>query len=202
MFPSRAIAFCCFVALPMFVARHVQGETDRSIDEQVVTLGNNAADAILKTFISSLQGAIQQGGVLHAVSFCNTEIPAITKTVKKSLPEGLQIKRTTLKVRNPLNTPDELESQALRYFTQEFKRTGTYPLSHIQTIEGGYRFYKPLLIAKPCLSCHGPKTEMSPELQTLINEKYPTDQATDYQEGELRGLLRIEIPRSSLDNKS
>ncbi len=198
MFRSQVSLFSLLFLLSSSLTLTAQAETKSPTQEQVASLGGKAAGTILQTFMSSLQGAMKEGGVMHAVSFCNTEVPAITKKVKATLPQGLKVKRATTQVRNPHNTPDEMELKALEFFTQEFKRTGSYPASYIQSLQDGYRFYKPLLIAKPCLSCHGDKAAMAPELRELILEKYPTDQATGYKEGDLRGVLRIEIPQSAL----
>jgi hypothetical protein len=43
------------------------------------------------------------------------------------------------------------------------------------------------------MACHGPQESMSPELQKLLKERYPSDQATGYAAGQWRGLIRVSV---------
>jgi hypothetical protein len=54
-------------------------------------------------------------------------------------------------------------------------------------------YYKPIRIAMPaCLKCHGSaEKDIDPKTLAIIRQKYPDDLATNYKEGDLRGLWKI-----------
>jgi len=41
------------------------------------------------------------------------------------------------------------------------------------------------------LNCHGSESELMPEVNSLIAQKYPDDKATGYRTGDLRGAVSI-----------
>jgi hypothetical protein len=45
-----------------------------------------------------------------------------------------------------------------------------------------------------CLSCHGPVDTLDPELREALAQRFPDDEATGYQLGELRGAYVAELP--------
>jgi hypothetical protein len=61
---------------------------------------------------------------------------------------------------------------------------------------GGAVFYAPIVITTNlCLQCHGvPDVDLRPEMQPLIAQLYPQDEATGFQLGDLRGLWRVDFP--------
>lgn len=165
-------------------------------------LGAQVADSVLKEFLTSLKGALNQGGATHAVSFCNVHAPGLAEKLTAQLPPGVTFRRTSEKIRNPANQPDKLDLQALLHFEQEFAATGMLPVSLLQQVETeefkGFRYYAPIKVAPLCLSCHGESATLPPAVQELLRERYPRDEATGYQSGDFRGLLRVAIPDSAL----
>ncbi len=57
------------------------------------------------------------------------------------------------------------------------------------------KIHLPIRISMPlCLTCHGdPQSDIPPPSLTAIRERYPTDAATGYREGDLRALWRVEF---------
>ena len=45
-----------------------------------------------------------------------------------------------------------------------------------------------------CLACHGPAEQIAPDVKELLAREYPSDQATGFQEGDLRGWFWVEVP--------
>jgi hypothetical protein len=56
-------------------------------------------------------------------------------------------------------------------------------------------YVRPIVIAKPCLACHGDPAQMAPAVRDLIASRYPADQATGYKEGDLRGAFSVRLTR-------
>ncbi len=167
-------------------------------EQQVIEIGESSAMTLIKDIKGNLQNAMEEGGAVHAVEFCNEQALPLTDQVQENLARGLEIKRSSLKYRNPANAPDALEEEALRYFEQMLKENGQLPQYYSQEIAetGEHRYYKPLQAGDLCLTCHG--QEIDPAIQEVLAKHYPDDQAVGYQEGDFRGLVRVSIPAESL----
>jgi len=168
-------------------------------EERVMELAAPAAAALATGLIGRLSEALEEGGPVHAVDFCSMEAIPLTREVETSLAEGLTIKRSALRVRNPANAPDTLEEEALRYFASLAGTGDPLPTAWVQrTPDGGARFYRPLSMAPMCLQCHGDPEAFPPELDRILRERYPEDRAVGYSAGEFRGVIRVTVPASLL----
>lgn len=52
----------------------------------------------------------------------------------------------------------------------------------------------PIKLKKACLTCHGPADTIAADVKSKLAELYPTDDATGFSEGDLRGWFWIEVP--------
>jgi hypothetical protein len=153
-----------------------------------------AASALFKALGGELKSAMEKGGPAEAINVCNMKAPVIT--AKISSEQGMQVARTSLKLRNPNSKPDAWEEQVLREFEQR-KAAGEDPAkleaAKIDQQDGQktLRYMKAIAIPAdaPCLKCHGEK--LDPALQTKLKSLYPTDQATGYKTGDIRGAFTI-----------
>jgi hypothetical protein len=188
------------LALALFAA----GCTEQSdgIDDDtrtaVVTAGDSAAMALIRTLGGRLNAHLANSGPEGAIQFCAGEAQALTDSVSASLGEGWQVKRTTRRTRNPRNAPDSLEAVALERF-HEAAAAGS-ELEHVvqRTGDGDYRYYKPLRLGHMCLQCHGEREALDPAVRQVLDTRYPADQATGYHEGDLRGVVRVAVPASAV----
>lgn len=145
-----------------------------------------------------LQQKIQESGFEHAVNFCNVNARAIADSL--SLEYNATVRRTSFRVRNSENTPDSLDRVMLAKFEYAFENDEKPVQSVIQDEQGNYRYYNPILIAPVCLNCHGmPGEELSADLHALILEKYPEDDAVEYELGDLRGAWVVEFANAVND---
>jgi hypothetical protein len=167
---------------------------------QVTHLGEPAAGALLRTLVGRLTGAVEEGGVVHAMEFCSTEAIPLTRMVEADLEGNLSLKRTSFRYRNPDNAPDQAEEEALRYFEDAVRAGGSAPSSYVQRAgEDEYRYYQPLFVGELCLQCHGDSEIMDSEVRQVLRERYPGDLATGYRAGDLRGVVRVSIPSSAVE---
>jgi methyl-accepting chemotaxis protein len=111
-----------------------------------------------------------------------------------SLMTGYKLKQTSLKVRNPSNSPDEWERKALKLLesSEHPKGVGFYEMMEVDG-KKSFRFMRPIYVDAGCLQCHGKKRELRPVIRQFLVNKYPFDQAFGYKEGELRGGISITI---------
>jgi len=163
-------------------------------EAEAVAIGDSAAVALSRALVSRVQAALAEGGPAYAIEFCSERALPITAAVQDSLAGGLELKRTSLRIRNPANAPDSLERAALTYFQSELEAGRPMPPYHLQQTESGWRYYKPIVVADFCTACHGPRESLDPAVRRVLAERYPSDQATGYSPGDFRGVIRVSVP--------
>jgi hypothetical protein len=146
------------------------------------------------TLIGELQKAIAAGGPVNAIGVCNIIAPKIAADM--SAEKKMKIGRTSLKLRQPNNKPDEWELRQLQSFEQR-KAAGENPAN----IEFGeyvttgsktvFRYMKAIPTGEVCLNCHG--GTLAPEVTAKLKQLYPQDAATGYKVGDLRGAFTITV---------
>jgi hypothetical protein len=166
-------------------------------ERRVSAVGRESATTLASGLIQELSAALQEGGPEQAVSFCSQRALTLTAEIQQGMVDGIELKRTSRRFRNPANAPDELEVAALEYFEAALADNGELPPHYVQrTADNGFRYYQPLVVNSMCLQCHGPAEEVVPRVRQVIETSYPNDLATGYTVGELRGLIRVTVPQA------
>jgi uncharacterized protein DUF3365 len=151
-----------------------------------------AAAEFGKRLIGELQKVMAQGGPVAAIEVCNLEAPQIAAEVSRE--NGMTVRRTSLKLRQPANKPDAWELAQLQSFEQR-KAAGEAPaaIEIGEFVESGgkrlFRYMKAIPTAELCLTCHG--SAIAPEVSERLETLYPADAATGFKAGDLRGAFTI-----------
>lgn len=178
--------------------REIKKVTEADIVNKVHEIGNLITLSAKKTLGKNLQNALQNGGVENAIGFCSLKATPLVDSLSKSF--GAEIKRVSLKARNPSNVPNDLEKELLEAYAYQWK--DSIPLqTNVQALEGSrYLFTKPILVDNAlCLSCHGKYDNgLLKKSADFIKSKYPDDKATGYQIGDLRGIWSIMISKKNV----
>jgi hypothetical protein len=146
-----------------------------------------------------LTQAIAAGGPISAINVCYLRAPEIAAQLSQA--SGARVGRTALRVRNPSNAPDDLERSVLEQFATDLG-SGPIdrPLEAVFEIRRGDAVERRYMRAIPtdalCLTCHG--QAIAPELAAAIARDYPQDQATGFEQGQLRGAFSVVWPAPSL----
>jgi hypothetical protein len=157
-------------------------------DSVYLKRGDQLVAMTFDTLRNSLTAAIGEQGFAYAISFCNEKAYPLTALYQE---EGVTIRRASDRYRNPQNEPDSLENALLAQFRAEG------PSTRIVRAANEVHYIKPILMQGMCLNCHGtPGEQVKPETLAAIHEKYPSDKATGYAEGDLRGLWHIVFRKS------
>jgi hypothetical protein len=176
-----------------------EASLDDATRERVVAAGDSAAMTLVRTLGGRLNVHLATGGPGEAIAFCSTEAQRLTDSLSTELGEGWEVRRTTLQTRNPRNTPDAREAEALTYFQTTLRDTGELAAHLVQaTSDGDYRYYMPLQLGHMCLECHGPRDGLDPAVRRTLDERYPADRATGYARGDFRGVVRVTVPREAV----
>ncbi len=141
---------------------------------------------------STLVAAMKSGGPVKALGVCNTKAGPIT--MKNAQDSGWNIRRTSLKLRNPSNKADAWELAVLNDFEAK-KAAGANPkkLEHSAIIEKDgkktFRYMKAIPTGKACLQCHG--AGVKAPVKEKIAAHYPNDKATGFKLGDIRGAFSL-----------
>ena len=161
----------------------------------------NVAEAktIIKAFFEQLKGELEAsmkvGGPVNAIKNCQLKAPSIAYDM--SARSGWSVGRTSLKLRNPANTPDDWELAVLKSF-EERKSAGEDPqtIAKAEVVERNgkseFRFMKAIPTAELCLNCHG--SELKPEVVEALDTHYVADKARGYKLGDIRGTFTLSKP--------
>lgn len=151
--------------------------------------GKKIASLTFLTLSSNLKKAMEEGGVSKAVQYCNLAATPLVDSLEQEY--GVEIKRTSLKVRNPTNTPTKDEEKQLLTY-QEEKDAGQELKPVLIEKENRRLFHAPIVLMDLCQKCHGTVGEdILSEDYATIQALYPSDQAIGYKSGELRGMWSI-----------
>ncbi len=157
-----------------------------------IEIAAKAADAALKRLKSAmLEKMAADGSPEKAIPFCH--VSAQPMTIEEISGKVVDVRRATLKARNSKNMASETEAGILRRWSA-LKEKGQKIPEYETAIEKNFlHYYRPLKIEAMCLACHGTESTLSPGVVKVLKEKYPNDQATGYQEGDLRGLIHVTV---------
>lgn len=157
--------------------------------------GRSLADQLGRELKAELGQAMAEGGPVAAIGVCSERAPAIA--ARLSAESGARVGRKALRLRNAANAPDELERVLLEQFATELQ-SGKFegPLEAAFEINRGGKIERRYMRAIPtdamCVTCHGPS--LPADLAAAIAARYPQDQATGFEPGQLRGAFSVVWP--------
>jgi hypothetical protein len=139
-----------------------------------------------------LQSAMSAGGPQKAIAVCHEK--ALPLTAEIAAQSGWDVGRTALRLRNPANAPDAWELAVLEDFQRRHAAGADATALAAATIvnDGNtrqFRYMKAITTAPACTLCHG--AAIPPELAEAIRARYPSDQATGFTAGDLRGAFSL-----------
>lgn len=199
--PSRYLLGVCVPILFLFGGCQTETLPEVTAEEGalVAQMAEPAVAELQRTLVGRLTAAIDEGGAAGAVEFCSLDATPLTRLVEAGLEEKVGLKRTSFRIRNLDNAPDEAEVLALRYFEDAILSPEGAPAHYVQRVsEEELRYYKPLFVAEFCLQCHGGPETLDPEVKAKLDANYPEDLATGYQAGDFRGVVRVSVPASAI----
>lgn len=147
------------------------------------------AGRFVSTLQPTLQQAMSEGGPVRAIAVCSEQAPQIAANLAQE--SGWSVTRVSLQPRNVSSaSPDDWERSVLQQFDQR-QRTGEAgaELRASEVVGGEFRYMQAQPTGPLCLTCHG--QNISEEVRSALAERYPNDQATGYEAGEIRGAISL-----------
>ena len=152
------------------------------------------AQAVLMPMKKQLMGAItaalEDGDMEQAIKVCRVQAPAVERAAAS---EGMELGRTSHRLRNPANAPREWVKPLLAEYVAGTAEDGPRA---IRLPSGRIGYVEPIRMKPMCLTCHG--ANVAPPVAAQLTEIYPEDRATGFAEGDFRGLFWVELdPRAT-----
>lgn len=168
------------------------GDTSAPAGKPVPELDQAAVRALaserLQPFKQQLMQALQAGmqeGAVHAIDVCRLQAPAIASAASG---DGVQIGRTSHRLRNPANGAEPWQQQVLQAYLASDQRESVV----VDLGNGRAGYAEPIVTAPLCVACHG--RDIAPEVRAALAQHYPEDQATGFEAGDLRGIFWVTLP--------
>lgn len=140
---------------------------------------------------AAMQQAVAAGGPQAGIEVCQVDAPRLAAEAMSR--QGVALGRSSLRLRNPSNVGPDWVAARLAEWGERPASGLEVMLEYADTADGRVaRFSAPIVVEAACLGCHGPKDTLGPEVQAVLAERYPADQATGYALGDLRGVLWVE----------
>jgi len=158
----------------------------------------NVAMSVPPKLLSVLQEEIARSGPEGAVGVCRDKAPAMARAASES--SGWQVRRVSLRNRNPKAVPDAWERATLEDFDRR-AAAGEPParLERAAVVQENGRAVQRYMRALPtvdlCLNCHGTPDRISAAVAAQLQSIYPQDQGVGYRVGELRGAITLRRPQ-------
>jgi hypothetical protein len=185
-----------FILNVLIIFGLISGCSENKIEVSENQIAGMRATAVefMKDLKSILINQIRTNGMLSAVSVCSDTAQILTNNF--GVQKGVYVKRVSLKNRNVNNAPDDFEKRVLNKFTlMQLNNELNDDSEYAEIVEEGefkyLRYLKPILVQAECLNCHGSENDISPEVEQLINQEYPNDNAVGYKIGDLRGAVSL-----------
>lgn len=151
-----------------------------------------AMNELQRALLTRLTAAMTRGGPAAAVEVCRTDARTIAESVAKA--QGLELGRTSHRLRNPANVP-----RAWARPTVEAAAGAKAAAERLRVFDLGDRVgvLRPIGTAEACTTCHGAADDVHRSIAATLAAAYPQDRATGFAAGDLRGWMWAEVPKAA-----
>lgn len=143
-------------------------------------------DAVLR----ELAHDFAEGGPEMAFRSAHLESGEVARRLAR---EGVAAGRTSDRLRDPTNAP---RPWAAPLVGANAGRRARDVDGFVVDLGDRLGVLRPISERPICATCHGPVDRISPALLPALAERYPSDKATGFMDGEIRGWFWLEIPKA------
>jgi len=149
-----------------------------------------AMQELRERLFARLNELIVERGLVSAIEVCSGEAPRVAKEIGAA--HGVELGRTSFRVRNPANAPRPWAAERVRAAAGK-KTAEVEPV----VVDLGDRLglLRPIAVMPACTRCHGVLDAIDPRVRSVLSERYPRDEATGFAPGDLRGFLWAEVKK-------
>jgi len=186
-----AVSFAAAIALALAAAPHAGSLPQKPFPAESAR-AEQAMNELQRALLTRLTAAMTSGGPAAAVEVCRTDARTIAESVAQA--QGLELGRTSHRLRNPANAPRAWARPAVD------AAAGSKAASEgLRVFDLGDRVgvLRPIGTAEACTKCHGAPDEVRKNLGAALAGAYPQDRATGFAPGDLRGWMWAEVPKGA-----
>lgn len=191
------LALAALASLPVAGCRREFTPRDYALEEAPSELRYAAAEAestiafLQRRLGARLKSELERGGPVLAVAVCRDSAQIMTADVAEQW--GIQVGRTSHRLRNPGNAP---RPWAAAYVAAvDSGARASQVKSILVDLDDRVGVLQPIPTAALCVQCHGAPDSLSIDMKRILAESYPQDRATGFAEGDLRGFFWAEAAR-------
>ena len=179
--------------IPALIAFPVHADDAARLGE-----ARKVASSVPPRLLTVLSEEISKNGHAAAIAVCQEKAPQMARTASEQT--GWNIRRVSLRNRNPKAVPDAWERAALEDFDRR-AAAGESPaaLERWEAVSGAggreFRYIRALPVQPLCLACHGTAEQIQPDVMARLKALYPGDLGTGYAVGQIRGAITIRKPQ-------
>jgi len=159
------------------------------IDETQKARAMAAKELLFQRLSGRLMEVMMADGPVAAIEVCSREAKEIA--VKVGEETGVEIGRTSLRLRNSANQPPGWVKPLMR-------PDATEP-QFVKVDDDHDGALLPIKLQAQCVICHGPKDQIFDPVADQLAKLYPDDAAIGFNEGDLRGWFWITLPHATTD---
>jgi len=175
------------IAVFSFVSCKKEAGLSTEEKKQYIVKGKKIGKATLQKLGSNLMIQMKAGGTKQAIPFCNVAANPLTKEISDKY--NVSIKRTSHKIRNEENKPNNDEQTILNTYLAQIEKGEKLKPMVKKDKNGKVHFYAPIKLEAKCLSCHGDIKNTATD--SIIKSFYPNDKAIGFKNGDFRGVLNV-----------
>jgi hypothetical protein len=155
-----------------------------------VARGDEALREFRERLFARLNALLLEGGPVRAIQGCRAEAPALAKEIGAA--HQVRIGRTSHKLRNAANAPPAWARSHVEGAAGK-KPADVKPA----VVDLGDRvgLLRPIVVMPACTRCHGPVEGIDADVRAELARVYPSDAATRFAAGDLRGFMWAEVPK-------
>ena len=191
----RSRAVIASIALPLLAscAAPKPAEPPAAVLDEARAL----AAKVPANLLAVLSAELERSGPAGAIDVCRVKAPEMARAA--SAQSGWEVRRASLRNRNPRGVPDAWERSVLERFDAQ-RAAGADPakLEAWTTVEEGGRTFVRYAKALPtqglCVQCHGAPEKLGAGVPAKLAALYPADRAVGYEPGQIRGGLFLKKP--------
>jgi Protein of unknown function (DUF3365) len=172
-------------------------DSDDPAVADIAKFGSDAIQNIGGQLVSEVTRELAAKETSVAVSILHLKNLEIPKS-KPGQPTITAVRRTSLLVRNRLNTPDAADQAALEKIQDQLENGDHVSKLLVQRVDHPnapveWRVYRPIAATQACLACHGDPSTFRPGVKEALDRLYPDDKATGDKEQTWRGFIRVSL---------
>ena len=175
--------------------------SNEELIEIVKEEGNRITAITQQVLGSKLKSTINEQGIPQALKYCNLQAYPLIDSLEEKM--DVEVKRASIKTRNPQDSPDRNELKIINNYLSDIKKSQT-PEVYVSIQQNEIHFAKPIILNDQlCLNCHGQVgKDITDENYHVIKALYPEDNATGHQLGDLRGIWSLKFNRDYFEKRA